>query len=810
MKNRKTLFMKKTVAAVLLTLLTVTFMGTGIHASEQTALDTIISIDTYESEAETLTLGALEMRVNKDHSGSLAVIYDKAFDESRILTDINVFYLKEQDSVVAGLVDDYEDILKDLTKKRDQLSFEPINVRAAIDHLEALVTTLKSEPLSTIDMEIQQASALSAELSEAFLKDFSGLKGQDYEKSIEIERIRNIDLQKIIDGLGEKRLSYEEKARTAIEEKTMDGLYDVYKSALSTYSLGLNKVKSNDNEVFVLLDFKDLQDVDTGFVMAQVGSVRGLQGYEHESVPGVSNDSVGFFTQIDHLEALYIKNGQEPAEIKAARDLVEEIKTQVKQIETIVLETEGIRIVDEQLSAINELTKSVDSESVSARVSAIRNEIQKTIDLMEAYRSYEGKVADDSQGIDKTLELLVAWEDEVAKCKDEALPVDALKDQFNDYELLGLYKADGLPVGLRLTLEGNFVLYKMPNGTVATSDNYFLNMANSGDSAMRFLDGETTYLAIFEPDAISLKTVSMALVGYLLLLVVLFFVKRDWFKNLMVANTLLILCAIVIYPLIWVVGASFNESSSLGSVGINPFPEKFSTLQYQRLLLTTDYKLWFLNTLKIAVSNMTITVSLAVSAAYVFSRFKFKGKKMGMMTMLIIQIFPTFSALVAIYTLLANVRFLEFLTGESSLVNTHLGLILVYTAGQIPYNTWLIKGYFDTLPRSMDEAAKIDGASNMQAFLKVILPLGRPIIAFVAVTAFMAPWMDFILPRLLLKSTEKKTLAVGLFEMINGNSNNNFTMFAAGAVLVALPITLMYAYFQKYIVSGLASGAVKG
>jgi len=180
------------------------------------------------------------------------------------------------------------------------------------------------------------------------------------------------------------------------------------------------------------------------------------------------------------------------------------------------------------------------------------------------------------------------------------------------------------------------------------------------------------------------------------------------------------------------------------------------------------------------------------------------------MTMLILQVFPSFLGMIAIYTLLSMITFLSNLTGTSSLLDTHLGLIIVYAAGQIPFNTWLVKGYFDTIPVSVDEAARIDGASHLQTFFKVILPLGLPIISFVAVTNFMGPWMDFIFPRLILVTPEKKTLAVGLYEIINGKNNNNFTLFAAGAVLIAVPITMLFTYFQKYIVTGLSARAEKG
>ncbi|MEH6938850.1 sugar ABC transporter permease [Bacillus sp. JJ664] len=262
---------------------------------------------------------------------------------------------------------------------------------------------------------------------------------------------------------------------------------------------------------------------------------------------------------------------------------------------------------------------------------------------------------------------------------------------------------------------------------------------------------------------------------------------------------LLILVAIVVlFPIIWIVGSSFGESTGLASA--TPIPKNPTIEHYKELFEKTKFSLWYWNTLKIALLNMVISVFLSTSAAYVFSRFKFKGKKFGMVAILVLQMFPSFMGMIAIYIL-----FLNF-----GLLNNHLGLVLVYAAGQIPFNTWLIKGYLGAVPKALDESAMIDGATKTQIFFKIILPLSKPILTFVALTQFMAPWMDFILPRLLISSNEKKTLAIGLFELIKGQTNQNFTMFAAGAVLVAVPITILYVWLQKYIIQGVTAGANKG
>ncbi len=261
---------------------------------------------------------------------------------------------------------------------------------------------------------------------------------------------------------------------------------------------------------------------------------------------------------------------------------------------------------------------------------------------------------------------------------------------------------------------------------------------------------------------------------------------------------LVIISIVILTPIVWIVLSSFNSGTNIFSSSL--MPKDPTIIHYKELFTKTDFPIWYKNTLKIATINMFLSIMLTTLSAYAFSRFKFKGRKQGLMAMMILQMFPGFLAMTAIYILL----------NKLGLLNSHWGLILVYAGGQIPYNTWLCKGFFDGIPRSLDEAAKIDGASNMTIFVKVILPLARPIITLVALTNFMAPWFDFILPQIILRSAEKKTLAMGLFFWVQKQQNTQFTRFAAAAILVAIPITLLFVYLQKHIVEGLSSGATKG
>lgn len=275
----------------------------------------------------------------------------------------------------------------------------------------------------------------------------------------------------------------------------------------------------------------------------------------------------------------------------------------------------------------------------------------------------------------------------------------------------------------------------------------------------------------------------------------------DRFKDIMayilIYLILIVMAIAILYPVIWIVGSAFNQGSSLASA--TAIPKSPTINNFIRLLKETDYKNWYLNTLSIAIVNMIVSVTLVGTMGYVFARLKFAGKKVGLLAILILQMFPSFMGMIAIY-----VFFLNF-----GLLNQPLALVIVYSAGQIPYNTWLIKGYLKNISLSLDEAAQIDGASKLQIYVKVILPIMFPILTFVAVTQFMAPWFDYILPSFLISSTEKKTLAVGLYELINTQANNNFTMFAAGAVLVAAPIAILYLFLQKYLIEGLSAGANK-
>ncbi len=254
----------------------------------------------------------------------------------------------------------------------------------------------------------------------------------------------------------------------------------------------------------------------------------------------------------------------------------------------------------------------------------------------------------------------------------------------------------------------------------------------------------------------------------------------------------------VLYPMVYILSAAVTPGNTISVNNVLPFAEGFTWDHFTHLFNRTDYFLWFRNTLIIALGTAACTVVVSSLAAYAFSRFRFTFKRSLMISLLILQIFPSFVGMIAMYVILLRIGGLDKLWG----------LVLVYVAGNTPYNTWLVKSYMDTLPRSMDEAARIDGASNFYTFVKIILPMAKPIITFLAIVSFTGPWMDFIFPKMVLRSPKMQTLALGLFSMVT-DKKNEFTNFAAGALLVAVPFIAFFLAGQKIMVMSLGSAAVK-
>ena len=261
-----------------------------------------------------------------------------------------------------------------------------------------------------------------------------------------------------------------------------------------------------------------------------------------------------------------------------------------------------------------------------------------------------------------------------------------------------------------------------------------------------------------------------------------------------------------LFPVIWIVSASFNPSGSLNSQTL--IPSDPSLENYRTLFTDEDvpFLRWFWNTVLIVGVATVMNTFLCALAAYAFSRLRFAGRRTGLLTVLLVQMFPQLAAVIAIFSIMQNLGRVFPAIG----IGTQLGLILVYMGGALGVNTWLMKGFFDTIPLSLDESAIIDGASHWQIFSRITFPLATPILAIVALLSFIFGINEFVLASVLLNDTNEFTLSVGLFRFIDGQFGQNWGAFAAGAVLASLPVIVLWQFLQRFVVSGLTSGAVKG
>ena len=267
-----------------------------------------------------------------------------------------------------------------------------------------------------------------------------------------------------------------------------------------------------------------------------------------------------------------------------------------------------------------------------------------------------------------------------------------------------------------------------------------------------------------------------------------------------------------IFPMLWIASASFSGSQSLSTQSF--IPTRPSLANYERLFgLDPNYRFgdlvyqkWIFNSIKVSGISTILSLSITTMAAYAFSRLRFKGRVAVLKGILLINVFPNLLALIAIYVLIF--QFGELIPAIG--LNTHAGLILVYLGGSMGLNIWLMKGFLDTIPRDIDESGMVDGASHFQIFWNLLLPLLRPILVVIGVVTFIGTYGDFVLARILLTDVDKYTLMVGLQIFTAGQFDQKWGVFAAGALLGALPIMIIYYVLQDQIVGGLTQGAVKG
>ena len=286
----------------------------------------------------------------------------------------------------------------------------------------------------------------------------------------------------------------------------------------------------------------------------------------------------------------------------------------------------------------------------------------------------------------------------------------------------------------------------------------------------------------------------------------------DWWRYLVG----LLAIAFAVFPILYVISSAFNPVDSLGSTGV--IPEDL-TLDHFRAILSgspgqegtseaavdVPYKNWYVNMIFVSGTTALLSVFFGVIAAYAFARFRFKGRRMGMLSLLLIQMFPTFLAVVAIYLIVLRVGDIFPAIG----LDTRVGLILVYLGGVLGVNTWLMKGFLDSIPDSLDESARVDGATPSQVFWAVILPLAAPVLAVVGLISYIFSINEFIIASVLLDSTDKLTMTVGLYGFINDKYAQQWGTFCAGVILAAIPVVILFFFLQRFFTEGVA-GAVKG
>jgi arabinogalactan oligomer/maltooligosaccharide transport system permease protein len=276
---------------------------------------------------------------------------------------------------------------------------------------------------------------------------------------------------------------------------------------------------------------------------------------------------------------------------------------------------------------------------------------------------------------------------------------------------------------------------------------------------------------------------------------------------------LVVFTALTVYPVLWVFTIAFSGTQSLAIASVPPhptvvdrlrtlipWPETFSMSNFVSVMTDQPFARWMLNSAIVATATTILGVFLACTAAYAFSRFQFPGRRMGLMSFLVSQMFPGTLMLIPLYIIL--VKWL-------GLGSSRIGLVLVYAVTAIPFCVWMLKGYFDTIPRELEESALIDGASPAMIFFRIILPLAKPAVAVTALFAFMTGWNEFIVAATIMDKELMYTAPVGLRFFVGGFSQQ-WGYFAAGSIIVSIPVVFLFLYLQKYLVSGLTAGAVKG
>lgn len=277
--------------------------------------------------------------------------------------------------------------------------------------------------------------------------------------------------------------------------------------------------------------------------------------------------------------------------------------------------------------------------------------------------------------------------------------------------------------------------------------------------------------------------------------------KVRYVAGLSALNVLfIILCIITLVPILYAFSLSFSSGSAALGSGLSLLPKEPTMKNYSAILFEEPFLLWLKNSAVLSVGTMVVAMGTAVTAAYAFSRYRFKGRNGVLQVLLILNAFPQILSMFAIFRLFKTFH----------LLNSYVGLIIVYAGSMCIFSIWNMKGYFDTIPVEIEEAARIDGANGRQILLKVVLPLARPAIIVTAVMVLIFVWNEYLFSTTFMMNESSYTLAAGLYQLQSSDYSRSWPLFSAAAILVSIPILIVFFCIQRYMVSGLTAGGVKG
>jgi arabinogalactan oligomer/maltooligosaccharide transport system permease protein len=271
------------------------------------------------------------------------------------------------------------------------------------------------------------------------------------------------------------------------------------------------------------------------------------------------------------------------------------------------------------------------------------------------------------------------------------------------------------------------------------------------------------------------------------------------FKRVLIHITLIICCIIAIYPITRIFSVSLRPGDRLLTTDLKIIPEDASWDNYKEVLLDSNFLLWLWNSILITITTSILGVLLATSAGYAFSRFRFPGHKAGLLFILATQMIPASMLLLPLYIMLVRLK----------MINSYLGLIIAYSVTALPFTIWILKGYFDTIPPELEEAARVDGATHLGAFYKIIIPLSTPALAIAALFNFTAAWNEYLVARVIIQKSTLYTWPLGLFEF-QGQFSTQWGLYNAASIMISIPVLILFLYSSKWLISGLTLGAVKG